>query len=997
MGGNAESEIWRPGHAGRSPGQAGGRDLTHDAHGFPPQASGWPFHGRGGGFGSGSGNSDDGDILDYSAFLRKLWRRKFLFIAIAVLATGLASTVIVQLPPHYVARALVVIGDSSEANRPGPNTAPVLPPDMGAVQTAVEILRSPQLAAEVIRELKLEEHPEFNPAVAERDEIGLMAQIRDMVSIRRWSLGPPEFVPDDDTAATLSKAVQGFLANLSVSIKNNSRMIEVAFESRDAQLAMQVTNTLVSQYVDRQLELRAQSAQRTSDWLRDRIMQLEAKLANAERAVEEFRSTHGLFSTPGGSPLLLKQMTDVSAELATVETERAAIEARLSQYRASLDAAGRNRTIGDIVDSPLMEALQTEEAKVQQQLAEMSTEFGNKYPPAVGLREKLRNIHAAMRRESLRVIGTLENDLQIARMKERDLNERLRGLKADVSRMNSADVTLRALERAAQADRRVLDDFMARLTTTSQNADISWQKPDAQIASYAQVPVVPAKPKKKLLILVSGIASLISAALVIHLVEKSDRSMRNLKDVETHLKIAGLGMIPISEAARLSPPQAARYGSAYREALKATYINLFSVRNVPRVTVITSAIPEEGKTTLALSLAALAAQCGHRVMLLDADFWKQGTSEALGIRPGEGLAEVLEGKADLNEVIISDIVSGADIILPGRFSRGPLLAWMRGLRELLDVLRDQYDVVIVDAPPVLSASEAVLLAQHADATVMAVRWGTTPRDAAIVAASKLRGAGAFLAGSVITMVSDRQHASYGYGEAAYLSTEFGSYQSSHTGAIICSPLSEASGERPRGEPQRRGSASRRHALLVVDVQEPLGMPSGGFSRSKVASGRLIEAINNISDLAARSGVMVIYAHPDPDHPPARAAWHPQTKMAPPHGKAPTDTALRRVSEYIFPKQAPDAFSNSQLNSFLRENGIAHLFIVGMDGVTSIKQTARSALDRGYLVTFIQEGILTSSEYKWKRVLQRFESDAAFAITREEFADFCQRLRKRAPA
>lgn len=984
-----ESGVWRSNHPGRMPGQPRAGELLPDPRGFHPRSPSGQFQLRDD---FGAGSPDDSDALDYAAILRTLWRRKYLFLGIAVLLTGLATAIIVQLPPRYIAHALVVVGDPSETNRASRDAVPIPPPDTGAVQTAVEILHSPQLAAAVIRDLGLDSNPEFNPAAAGPDEAGFMARIRRMVSqIRAWLPGAQSVEEPDGPTASISRTIRGFLSHLQVSVRNNSRMIDVAFESRDAELAMRVANALVDHYIDRQLELRAESAKRTSDWLRQRIVQLETRVAEAERAVEEFRSRHGLFSMPGGSPLLLKQMTDVTAELATAETERAAIEARLRQYRASIDAASRSRLTADVVDSPLMEALQAEEAKVQQQLAEMSAEFGDKYPPTVGLREKLRNIHAAMRRESQRVITSIENDLHVARMKEDDLRKRLNALKEDVARMNNADVTLRALERAAEADRRILDDFMARLTTTSQNADTSWQKPDVQIASYAQLPVVPDRPRKGLLILVSGIGALTAAGLVIYLIERSDRSIRSLKELETQLRIAGLGMLPISESARLSPAQAARYGSAYREALKAAYATLFSTNDAPRVTVITSALPGEGKTTLALGLAALAAQCGNRVLLLDADFWKKGTSEALGIRTGAGLAEVLENSASPGEVIISDVVSGADIMLPGRFSRGSLLAWTRRLSELLVSLRDRYDLVIVDAPPVLSASEAVLLAQHADATVMAVRWGSTPRDAIATTAKKLRRAGAFLAGSVITMVNERQHASYGYTEGTYFSAEFECYQSAPTGAITWSSGAQEASTPARDEGKRTVSATSRHALLVIDVPDTAGAPTG-HARIKAAGKRLIETINDLSYLAARSGVMVLYAQRESGR--GRHLPQPQGNASDAQDNTPgSRISLRRASQHVFLKHTPDAFSSTRLNSFLRENGIEHLFIVGMDGVTSIRQTAQSALERGYLVTFIQDGVLTSSEAKWRQILQRFETLAAFAITKEEFEDFCQRLRR----
>jgi len=993
----------RPGDGGRTFARTETRKLIHYARGYAPQVAGGASQPPGDGtLGFGSGDSGDSDALDYSVFLRELWRRKWLFIVIAALALSVATTIIAWLPAYHVAHALVVIGEPSvtEPSNPTVNAAvPTPPPDPGAVQTAVEILRSPELAANVIRRLNLEENPEFNPTVANREATGVIARAKEAMSgIKSFiaesfgSQGSP--VPQADIDAELSQTVNGFLAHLRVSVKDNSRMIDVAFESLDARLAMRVANMIVDQYVEKHLELRAQIAQRTSGWLSDRIGQLQAEVEKAERAVEQFRSENGLYSTPGGSPLLLKQMTDVSAELASARSARAAIEAQLRQNRASLEISGRNSTIGDIVDSPLMKTLRDEEAKIQQQLAEASMTYSARHPTITGLKERLRNIQAAMRREGQRSVASLESDLQIARMKEQELSDRLNGLETDVARMNSADVTLRALERKAEADRRLLDDFVARYKTTSQNTDTSSLTPNAHIASYAQLPVRSEQPKKGLLLLVAGIGSLIGAFLVVHFVEKSDRSLHGLEEAEKDLKIAGLGMLPISEAARLSATEAARYGSAYREALKDIYLNLFGKRDVPQVAVITSATPGDGKTTLALSLAAMAAQNGRGVMLLDADFWKKGVSTAMDIRSGMGLAEVLEGKASLTEATISDVVSGADVMSSGKFSRGSLLTWSDDLRQLLVTLRNRYDLVIIDSPPVLSASESMLLTKHADATVMAVRWGKTPRDAVALTTKKLRDAGALLAGVVLTMVSERQHAQYGYKEATYFSPEFQAYQSAPTGAITLSSAAEDSREytSPDEDPGNKRAATR-HALLVVDMQENHGASSVWSLLPKMTRDLLVKTINDVSDLAVKSGMTVIYAHEEAGHFNTTPLSHLRAKGI--AGDYPVtirpDTNFKMVSKLRFPKQYPDAFSNSQLDGFLREKAIDHLFVVGMDGMTSIRQTACSALNQGYRVTLIEDGIFTTFENRWQQQLKSFESAAAFAITSEEFAEFCQRL------
>ncbi|HMR32320.1 MAG TPA: polysaccharide biosynthesis tyrosine autokinase [Geminicoccaceae bacterium] len=725
--------------------------------------------------------SPTNDTVDLLGLFRVLWRRKLLVGSLVLLGTMGAYLYGKNLTPEYTAKSAVLIEPPKSQIIDVQAMMSGLTPDGATMATQIKLIQSRTFVARVMDDLKLFDDPEFNAALRPQDgpslKLSLSEPFRKLLALvpNEWLITtglasePVTVLESEAPRLAREAAIDTFLGGIEVSNEGGTYLIGINYTAEDPQKAARIANRLAEVYVDDQLKTKLFATDRASVWLQERLDALKEEVRSSEQEVERYRAQNNLLDSNNGVLLNDQELSDLNRELITARADLAERQAKLSLVRGLRGRGQALDAIGEVVSSPVIVNLRAQEVVLLREEAELRSLYGERHPKMQQLAAEKANIQGKIGAEVTRITTVLENDVAVAAARAHTIESQLSGLKTRSTTNREAEVRLRELERQATTSRSLYEAFLARFKETREQQEIV--EPDSRLVAIASPPIRPSTPGAKLFAAAGLLASGMIATILALLLDRLDRGLRSAREVEAALGLPTLALVPkLDKLKRGQKPYQYLMDkplSAYTEAIRSIYmaLKLASVDRAPKVVLVTSSLPEEGKTTIAVCLATFAARSHKRVLLIDLDLRHPSVHRELGWSVSHGLVEYLVGDRPLDEAIQHDLETGLHFLPVKAQTTNPTdLLESERLRALIETCRARYDYVIIDSAPLVSVTDSRLAALLADKTVFVIKWGDTVESAAQDGVQTLRDIGIDIAGAVLTQIDLKRHAQYHYAD-----------------------------------------------------------------------------------------------------------------------------------------------------------------------------------------------------------------------------------------
>ena len=539
-----------------------------------------------------------------------------------------------------------------------------------------------------------------------------------------------------------------------------------------------LANAVADEYRIQQMETKLDATRRATEWLQERVLDLRQEVADKEGRVAEFIAANDM-ETAMGNTLTEQNISYLTTQRTQLEVELNRARANYQSMRRQIDSGAGVEGISEVLESPLIRSLKERLGTIRGNVRDMETRLGPQHPELIGARAEQADIERQMNAEIERIATNLANEVKLREDQVGSLSSQINQANAKLRGNNLAQVRLRELERDADTSRVLYEEFIARSKQTREQDGLV--QADAVILSTASVPGSPSSPKTMLNLLIGAVLGAIVGGGLAIIVEMFDMKISSSEDIEQKLGATSIGSVPLIRSAnplgigQLNPADHLVENplSAFAESVRylRAAIAFSDLDSETKTVSVTSALPDEGKTSLTLALGRMSAMSGARTLVIDGDFRRRQLTEMAGLKPDIGFIEYLFGAGQLSDAIVKDRKSMLDILPLSQSGHTPHDVFgTRAFDDLLVRLRSMYDLIIVDTGPLLLMAESRVVSGKTDKTILVVRWRQSTRSATRQALNLLTSFKADLLGVTLNMVNlnrRRHHAETGATYGAY--------------------------------------------------------------------------------------------------------------------------------------------------------------------------------------------------------------------------------------
>jgi polysaccharide biosynthesis transport protein len=670
-------------------------------------------------------------VLRYWRVVRK---RKWVILATFAIVVALAVIATLNATRLYQATSQVAIFPENP-NVLGFKDRPDTPVDYdydAALETQVAILRSNALAIKVIETLHLDRDARFTGVGQPPPSTDSAVRVSGME-------------PDPVKAAGL---LGTFHAGLNVQLVRSTRLIQVSYTHPDPRLATLIANTLVTTFIEENFRTKYESVTQTSEWLARELADLQMKVQTSEEKLVRYQKDHSILGVDEKQNIVTARLDELNKELTEAQTERFQKESDYKFALAGDPASSESPNTSQQGTSSLLEKLREKEADLNTQYAQATTQFGSGYPKVSELSNQLKQVRAEIETEKTRMQRRIRGEYLAAVQREDLVAAAFNRQKQEANQLNESAIEYSVLKRDAESNRQLYQDLLQRLKEAGVSAGL--RSSNIRVVDVARTPTSPIAPNVRRSMVLGVLLGLGLGLGLAFLLESLDNTVHNLEEIGAISALPALATIPLQLSKnglsrkllrgtadeKSGSPTLVTYSRPKSEVSEAyrslrTSILLSAFGAPPKVILVTSASPQEGKTTISANSALVLAQRGSRVLLLDADLRRPGLEELFGIKSRGGLSTVISGVDKIEDVMLPFTEVPNLWILPA----GPIppqpaeLLSSTVMKDYIARWRNEFDHVIIDTPPCLSVTDAVVLSPLADRVILVARSGQTTRPA----------------------------------------------------------------------------------------------------------------------------------------------------------------------------------------------------------------------------------------------------------------------------